>query len=255
VPQQAPVVVFCHGWLAMQPWTYLGWITHLVRRGSIVIYPRYQAGTRTPPSTFTANAASAIRDALKRLRQMGSVQPDTTRFAVVGHSAGGVIATDLTVRWEKLGIPRPRVLLAVEPGGSEADSGRWGLPMPDVPSLNPDTLMLCVSGGDDHVVSAATADRIYSSATQVPAANRNLVVVSTDRHGAPALVADHFFPTSPVNRVPDALDYLVCWKLLDGLVDAAFSGTHREYALGNTPQQRSVGAWSDGVAVTELTVR
>jgi acetyl esterase/lipase len=254
-PRQAPVVVFCHGWMAMQPWTYMGWITHLVRRGSIVIYPRFQAGVRTPPRAFAPNAASAVRDALQRLHQLSAVQADTTRLAVAGHSVGGIVAVELAVGWEKLGIPRPRALLSVEPGGSEADNSRWGLPLPDASTLSPETLLVCVTGADDRVVSPATAEHIYATATQLPAENRNLVVVSTDRHGAPALVADHLFPTSPGNRPPDALDYLVCWKLLDGLMDAASGGTHREYALGNTAQQRSVGAWSDGVAVTELAVR
>jgi hypothetical protein len=44
------------------------------------------------------------------------------------------------------------------------------------------------------------------------------------------------------------------WKLFDGLADAAFFGRNREYALGNTPQQRFMGFWSDGTAVKELIV-
>ena len=40
----------------------------------------------------------------------------------------------------------------------------------------------------------------------------------------------------------------------DGLIDAAFAGKNREYALGNTPQQRFMGVWSDGVPVKELKV-
>jgi pimeloyl-ACP methyl ester carboxylesterase len=255
VPALAPVVVFCHGWLAMQPWTYMGWITHLARRGNIVIYPRYQAGARTPPSALTPNAASAVRDALTRLAEQRTVRPDTTRVSVVGHSMGGVVAADLAARWKGLGIPRPRVLLCVEPRGTDADNSRWGLGLPNMAALDADTLLVCVSGSDDHAVSPAAAEAVYNAASQVPAENRSLLMVSTDRHGAPALVADHLFPTSPDSRRTDALDYLVCWKLLDGLMDAAFSGTHREYALGGTPQQRSVGVWSDGVAVTELSVR
>ena len=36
--------------------------------------------------------------------------------------------------------------------------------------------------------------------------------------------------------------------------DAAFYNKNREYALGNTPQQRFMGVWSDGVPVKELKV-
>jgi hypothetical protein len=40
----------------------------------------------------------------------------------------------------------------------------------------------------------------------------------------------------------------------DALCDAAFAGKNREYALGNTPQQKSMGKWSDGVPVKEPQV-
>ena len=52
----------------------------------------------------------------------------------------------------------------------------------------------------------------------------------------------------------DALDFYGLWKLFDALCDAAFSGRNRQYALGNTPQQRFMGKWSDGTPVKELNV-
>jgi hypothetical protein len=53
----------------------------------------------------------------------------------------------------------------------------------------------------------------------------------------------------------DALDFYGTWKLFDGLTDAAFFGKNREYALGDTPEQRFMGKWSDGAPVKELRVR
>ncbi|HEX3988729.1 MAG TPA: alpha/beta hydrolase fold domain-containing protein, partial [Verrucomicrobiae bacterium] len=53
-------------------------------------------------------------------------------------------------------------------------------------------------------------------------------------------------------RSLDALDFYGTWKLLDALTDAAFHGTNRNYALGNTPEQRFMGVWSDGVPVKPL---
>ncbi len=52
----------------------------------------------------------------------------------------------------------------------------------------------------------------------------------------------------------NALDFYGTWKLFDALCDAAFYNKNREYALGNTPQQRFMGLWSDGVPVKELKV-
>ena len=55
-------------------------------------------------------------------------------------------------------------------------------------------------------------------------------------------------------RTVDALDYYGFWKLFDGLCNAAFYGKEIKYALGNTPEQRFMGRWSDGTPVKELVV-
>jgi len=55
-------------------------------------------------------------------------------------------------------------------------------------------------------------------------------------------------------RSVDTLDYYGFWKLFDGLYEAAFYGRNRDYALGNTPDQRFMGKWSDGTPVKALIV-
>jgi hypothetical protein len=52
----------------------------------------------------------------------------------------------------------------------------------------------------------------------------------------------------------NALDYYGLWKLFDGVCDAAFYGKNREFALGNTAQQRFMGQWSGGTPVKKLIV-
>jgi len=51
-PRSAPVIVFLHGWGGMNPLYYGAWLDHLVKRGNIVIYPRYQSSLLTPISDF-----------------------------------------------------------------------------------------------------------------------------------------------------------------------------------------------------------
>jgi hypothetical protein len=52
----------------------------------------------------------------------------------------------------------------------------------------------------------------------------------------------------------DALDWYGTWKLTDALLACVFAGAWCEHAFGNTPEQRFMGTWSDGVPVTELQV-
>ncbi len=92
-PNTAPVVVFLHGWFAVNPGFYGAWIDHLVRHGHVVIFPRYQNDVGTLPQDFLPNAMAAIHDALGVLavgmdHGVAHVRPDTRRFALIGHSAG-----------------------------------------------------------------------------------------------------------------------------------------------------------------------
>jgi len=41
---------------------------------------------------------------------------------------------------------------------------------------------------------------------------------------------------------------------MDGLIAAEFYGRYREYALGNTPEQRFMGLWPDGTPIVEAIV-
>ena len=69
-PDSADVIVFIHGYGAIDPLIYGKWIRHLVLQGNIVIYPRYQKNLVSPGTkAFAGNAAKAIRDALTKLEE------------------------------------------------------------------------------------------------------------------------------------------------------------------------------------------
>jgi len=261
-PVQAPLIVFNHGWGAMSPQPYTAWIDHLVKRGNIVIYPVYQDSRRTPVADFTPNAVAAVLDAIRRLQQEpGHVRPQLDRFALAGHSMGGIVSANLAALWEQAGLPRPRAVMCVEPGKTWTLSRRIAAELADLSRIPADTLLLAVAGDRDRLARDVDAKRIFRESTRVPLDNKDFVMLVSDDHGQPALNASHFAPVAPAvggaaaaGRVVDALDFFGTWKLLDALTDAAFYGKNREFALGNTPQQRFMGRWSDGVPVKELFV-
>jgi hypothetical protein len=78
----------------------------------------------------------------------------------------------------------------------------------------------------------------------------------TDTHGDPDLLADHSAPTTGggSGREVDATDYYGFWKTFDGLRNCAFYGTDCLYGVGNTPEHRYMGLWSDDVPVTALRI-
>lgn len=295
-PGRAPVVVMLHGWGAMLPDPYAAWIDHLVRRGNIVVYPRYQTSLATMPSTMTGHALEAVRAALIRLAvEPGRVRPRIDRLAVIGHSLGGVLAANLAVLAARGELPPVRALMVVQPGDPPHTNLWFARSQPsimeDYVQVDPSMLALVVVGDMDRTVGDATARVIFRELGVTPA-NKNYVVVRSDTHGQPPLLADHYAPTAVLpaqtgarqdvavtpewmqsalltlygvatgrpgleQRVgpPDALDYYGFWKLLDGLMDAAFYLRNRDVALGGTPQQTSMGTWSDGVPVRPVEVQ
>src|SRR5262245_59801560 len=284
-PAQAPVVIFLHGWGGTNPLYYGAWIDHIVKRGNIVVFPRYQSSILTRREDFIPNSLDAIKAALKQLQiESGHVRPDLTRVASVGHSLGGVLSASVAALARESGLPHVRAVMSVEPGLTRSPAN---VPMPDLSKIESDTLLLSVAGDRDTLVDDYDAKRIYYESSRVSVNNKDFVRLVTDDRGSPPLIANHRAPTAPdreydngegdldalrsimgsvsgrrvdeqrdSNRIPaiNALDYYGVWKLFDALCDAAFYGKNREYALGNTPQQRFMGKWSDGVAVKELVV-
>lgn len=256
VPESAPLIVFNHGWTAMDPRSYGAWIDHLVRKGNIVVYPRYQADLRTPVNEFNSNAMQAVKDAINILQSGGHVRPELDKFAIVGHSAGGQITANMAALALSSGFPDPKAVMPVQPGKSWTISERTAAPLEDLSKIPKNALLLCIVGDKDNIVRDVDAKKIYQETPQIPIENKDLVTLVSDSHGNPPLVANHFAPTArnEAKNTSDAFDYYGLWKLFDGLYDAAFYGINREYALGNTSQQRYMGVWSDGTPVKELKV-
>jgi pimeloyl-ACP methyl ester carboxylesterase len=300
-PRSAPVIVFFHGWGGTNPAGYGAWLDHMVRRGNIVIYPRYQADLGTPFSEFTDNALAAVKNALERLRtEAGHVRPDLEKFAAAGHSVGGLLTANLAALAADSGLPRVRAIMSVQPAPTWTPLRLMNVPLADLAKIPSDTLLLAVVGDSDLLAGDRDAKRVFNESTKVPLANKDFITLISDPHGQPALNAGHLSPAAPdasfdngEQRTPpanepvggplrdrvrerrdnrtggsglpeadsrgretgvNALDYYGLWKLFDALCDAAFYGRNRQFALGNTPQQRFMGKWSDGTAVKELRV-
>jgi len=114
-PTSAPLIVFNHGWSAFFPNTYQAWIEHLVKRGNIVVYPRYQLGFIIGVRYATSNTIQAVKKAITILQNGDHVQPDLDKFAIVGHSLGGAITAEMAVLAEENGLPCPKAVMPVQP--------------------------------------------------------------------------------------------------------------------------------------------
>ena len=274
VPSTAPVVVFLHGWSGMTPDYYAAWLKHIARKGHIVVFPRYQASLAVRATAMGPAAMRAVTDAWTRLHRDGPIRPDADKMAWVGHSLGGYLAANLAAGAVESGFPTPAALMVAHPGNGLQwfDRSNRPLQLEGLHRLPTTLLALAVAGDEDSIIGDAGARDIMEALAHLSPGNVELLTIRSDRHTSSALVADHFAPMAADcsigqgsgllarrqaqrlarRRAPDALDYYGYWKLLDGLLDAAFRGEHREYAFGGTQQQQFMGRYTDGVAVEPL---
>jgi hypothetical protein len=265
-PRRAPLAVVTHGY-----GEYAGYeqmhelIRHTVRKGSVVIYPRWQTSVASPcPGPFDiepciASAVTAVRGAIAYLRASPRrVRPRLSQTSYLGFSFGGVVTLNMANRHRSLGLPRPRAVFLDDPhdgalagvGEPAVDDSLRGIP-PSVRLQCHSSAQGVIAGPDR---AGGSCNAIFPKLRHIPARNKDLVLTRADTHGDPDLLAPHGVCTARRGGA-DAYDWNFCWKVWDALRSCAIRGRDCSYALGDTRRHRSHGRWSDGVAVAPLKVQ
>jgi hypothetical protein len=243
-----PVVLFLGGCCVTDAEPYFSappdevqlWLDHLTQRGAIVLYPILRG------EHAQEDIAAAMRGAMAELEKGGHAQADWGRFAVIGFSFGGWNAPVYAGLAASEGLPVPQAILSTV----AYDAGTT----PDLSAIPASTRIVLVVGGDDFEWGDRGARRIWAALTTVPADHRSFVRLVTDRYGIPNLDADHVAPATANYGLLDAIDWYGTWKLGDAVMSCSFAGRDCAYAFGDTPEERFMGYWSDGVPVAELEV-
>jgi hypothetical protein len=268
-PATTPLTIVMHGYYEFAGYDSMyEFIRHTVRKGNIVIYPRWQTDIATPcPGPFDiepcmTSAVNGIRGGLAYLAEnAGRVQPQLGRTSYFGFSFGGIITANLANRYAALGLPAPKAIFLDDPH----DGGLNGF---DEPALDdslsgiPKTVKLECHSGADGIISVenranGSCNALFPKLAHIPKRNKDLVLTHTDTHGDPPLSSAHGVCAGGpgLGGPPDAYDWNFCWKVWDALRTCAYRGTDCRYALGNTRKHRSMGKWSDGVPITPLKIQ
>jgi len=267
-PDSAHVVIFLHGYGAINPMIYGDWLEHLVRKGNTVIYPRYQKKI-FPPRThrFADWAVTGIHNALDTLRNGDHALPITRYLSITGHSYGGALAANLSANYEEYQLPKPVAVLLCSPGTGPFK----GALLDSYENIPEDTKLLVMISEKDKTVGDKLGKRVFATAKNTRI--KHLILQLQDRRFKNRDIrAGHNESYSVNHRLDfgkrtmvtrraenvsrlDAVDYFGYWKFLDALHTCTRSGNYCNFATGNTFEQAFMGYWSDGMAVKPLKIK
>jgi alpha-beta hydrolase superfamily lysophospholipase len=216
----APVVLFLHGFGCYNPMIYGEWIRHLVRKGNVVIMPRYQDRLLSPHSRdFQDVAALGIRRALAELEARGKTRLQWERTLFIGHSYGGVISARLALDHQSLGIPKPAAILLCQPGINIFRGGRIKeyRPFPEGAKA------VIILSRFDFLAGQGVGKKIYRANAHLP--DTELITIRPGHRAChatdPALDngVRTFSARYALYRIStDETDYGVFWKIADKLL-------------------------------------
>jgi hypothetical protein len=196
------VVVYFHGQGGPKeatPANHLPWIKHLVKRGSIVVYPRYEIAYEADPMQFIVNG---VRAATKR------VDVADLPVLAIGYSRGGAIAVEYGAVAGEESLPVPDWIMSVFPApyGNQKQ-------IIDLSALRHFTELLILVGDQDQIVGSAGAAYLGQRLQAGGFPGENIQVDQVQSHGG--FTADHFAPmdTSPAAKA-------AFWKPADDVLDS-----------------------------------
>ena len=280
-PRQLPLVIFLHGWLGTNPKNFGALIDHLVRRGSVVIYPVYQVDAHTAPQSITDKAAHGISQVLSKLNLEQPHLIDLQKTLYYGFSMGASMSINLVTNPDKYKMPTAQAMILAAPGDAkhvahgDLATSIVNTPITKVPLSIPIVLL---SGQEDRTIGMPTAiaywneicpqGRQQTLITWPPGKTAQESIASG--HGAPGAPDDRYdFPNifepislatiEQIENFPESksinnLDFYGQWKIVTGFLDALKSGHSPTWIFNEKRLISNLGKFKNGESYPAATI-
>ena len=229
-----PAVFVAHGFGATDPASYQALLDHLVRVGNVVVYVAYDAndhdGDGDTDRSDLEESYRVVDDGIVTAVAATS-RIDTTRVGWWGHSHGGGMVPWLVQQGAARGWGSKALWMS---NVAQAYSQLVGAGTIAVPAR---TETMTVAFEQDAFADKRLGIDVFESLLLAPSHKRH-VMIKSDAHGFPALVAEHNAPSASAGQA-DAIDFLL-WRYADLLETCALTGRACDEDLS------TVGSWSDG---------
>lgn len=258
-------VVFVHGYGALNPMIYGGWIRHLTDLGHVVIYPRYQKGLlSTSAEDFVPYTASAIRNAMEATREK-KIHLDDQMY-LIGHSYGGVIISNIAATWKELELPEPKIAMLCEPGSGPLNGGL----LDSYEDIGSDLQLMIIVGDEDQTVGHKFGEFVFASAVNTP--SRALLRQFGCAQDSLSVSASHYEPYSLDPAFDNGIENFTSkravrlartdwvdrdgyWKIFDILVGRERSAASGPYSEREMEMLCHLGVWPDNTPLRKMDYR
>jgi predicted alpha/beta-hydrolase family hydrolase len=194
------LVIWLHGQggpTEATPENHLPWIKHLVSRGSVVIYPRYETDYEADPLKFVVNG---IRTATDKVDVKG------LPVLVIGYSRGGGMAVEYGAIADENKVPVPDAIMSVFPSGFGNASK-----LVDLTPLDHQTGLVFLFGDQDEVVGKLGIAYMAQRLQRASFPGENIQLIPVTSHGD--FAATHFAPIDTSKAAQNAF-----WKPADEIL-------------------------------------
>jgi poly(3-hydroxybutyrate) depolymerase len=200
------LVIFLHGQGGpdeAKPDNHLPWINHLVSRGSVVVYPRYEMEYEADPMPY-------IVDALETAGK--EVDLEDLPVLAIGYSRGGGLAVEYGAEADENDVPVPDAIIGVLPAGFGNATK-----LTDLSTLPHGVELVLMVGDKDTVVGGDGAAYLGTRLREAGFPGENVHLDLIESSGD--FVADHFaaMQTTPAARA-------AFWEPTDIILDALDAG-------------------------------
>lgn len=271
--EKLPLVIFLHGWMGTNPKNFGALIDHLVRRGSVVVYPVYQTDGNTAPQIITDTAAKSISQIIQLLEKEKPNLIDQQKTMYYGFSMGASMSINFATNPNKYGVPLPKGMVLAAPGDAKHVAHKElavSIVNESISKVPLNIPIALLSGQEDKTIGVPTALTYWNEICHQP---RQKILITwppgksndesiSSGHGAPGAPDDRYdFPniyeptpidtlarleSFPESKSINNLDFYGQWKIVTGFLDAIKNSTVPNWIFSEEKIISDLGKFKNG---------
>jgi dienelactone hydrolase len=254
ITKPAPCIILLHGYTGQEYRFFEPYLSHLVSRGNVVVYPTFPVLPVASSPGTVENKIAIVKHGIAACYAVGRGDIDTTRVGVQGHSFGGGMVPAISWHcFKEKGWGNSGAFMFI--------TAPWychGITQEQLMSFPQHVKLVTMVFEDDRINDHQIAVDIYNN-LNVPDDSKRYFTLVSDSIDGMVMNADHFVPygTFYIYGQENLLDYYGLYRIGDALAAYAFSGdvSGRDNSLGNGDSlQCFMGLKEDGSTVRPCKV-